>query len=1409
MRLSKLTLSGFKSFADTTEFTFEHPITGIVGPNGCGKSNVVDAIKWVLGERSSKSLRGTEMLDVIFAGSAGRKPEGMAAVTLSFENPILETSERAEDRTIPEGAESYGHPQTESGEETEQQEEEAGLVVQRSTARKRALPFDADVVEVQRRLYRDGTSKYLINGRNARLRDIRELFLDTGIGADAYSIIEQGKVDAMLLASPQERRVIFEEAAGIAKYKQRRIETQRKLDRTEVNLTGTREQLESTERRLRLVRGMASKARKFKELDDELRAWRMALAFEQYDEMEQRLMGLASRQAELGMQREKAGITLSELESDKQEAELARHDLSEKLKAIEQERLTAHHHEQQSIQRATMLENAVEESRRHISLDRTRLEEIRRGHAAAEASAADQRELIAALGESMSEAERRLTAAGRSRAEVLEHLNERQRVAAMKRSQVAQMDRERAALSASITSEAKRGESLREQLNRLITKSGKLGDDEQSLRESAKTIATGVNRLASRAEELEAELQRLDERIGSLGHGRRERAERASTLEQEMIRLETRRATLQELIDTRAGFADAVRKVLEAKASGKGFTSVIAPLADLIETRPELDTDAAAAVEAALNNDLQGLVIESISSLPGKEETTTIPGRVVFLPMQDVGSQQRITSNQDSDTLSGIHADDPRCRLVSLRTLVRPRPAIDLLDSMAHDKIEHTRQSATEAKTGIDAPSNRHAPDRFDELLGSLLDRLLANTYLVADTDAAMLLAAGPLSGSRVRFVTRDGAVIDADGRITTGAAAFADDSGGLLRRRAELESLFASVLELTSKIEAERSELRSMDAEAAALSAAAGELRTTLAQHHRHLLTEQNQLDRTLADASRMERERYGLDQESSQLRERLSKLEQDRAALEVKTESLRRLYEDESSSLTALDAEIRTIQSRADTALEQMSASKIEVGRLSEQLSGARRELARLELSRDELSRQNRDLTAQLERLEANAREHQSGIENANRQAELARAEAASLIEQATALRCRSQEAELIVASLAERVHAARQRFSVFERDWNSLEIARRELEVKRENLQERTQEEIGIDLKAEYPEYREMMSGDDTGIGSATGQSPAPAEGTPETDDDPRSGAALRISRIDPQQAALRIDVLKDAIRKLGAVNLDAIEEESNLEKQNEQLVRAVADLDSARKQMTDLIARLNDVSRARFGDVFTRIQEHFGSENGMFRKLFGGGKAEIRLMPLIREVENADGTVSKVETDETDLLESGIEVIAKPPGKEPRSISQLSGGEKTLTAVALLMSIFRSKPSCFCVLDEVDAALDESNVERFGSVIRQFTDHSHFIVITHNKRTMQNADRLYGVTMQERGVSTRVSVRFDQVGKDGTIHSVPAKETHAASNGRTPRERQEMSVGKQPGVLQRSLASMRELNSPVDVVAAPVP
>jgi chromosome segregation protein len=1365
LRLSKLTLCGFKSFADKTEFSFDHVITGIVGPNGCGKSNVVDAIKWVLGERSSKSLRGQEMIDVIFAGSAGRKPAGMASVALTFENPVLTAAQLAamafktefsseaqtEGSVLTNGdiaGVEHVNGQAATSEKADAAPEPGSPVsVPPAPARaRRALPLDTDTVEIERRLYRDGQSEYLINGKLARLKDIREMFMDTGVGADAYSIIEQGKVDAMLLASPQERRVIFEEAAGIAKYKQRRVEAQRKLERTQANLVQTREQLDSTERRLRLVRGQAAKARKFKELDENLKAWRMALAFDQYEELAERLAGLTSRQAALSTDRDNAGRQLAEVEARKQEAELSRHELSSQHKALEQDLLSAQHAGEQATQRQGMLGRAVEEAQRQAGVDRARLDESQQRLTSTESSISQQQDAIAAAGEALAEAERRLCGAGQQRAQIVEELNERRQSALQKHAAAARIDRERIGLLASIAAEAKRADSLREHGAQLAAKAGKLSEDDTRLRQAIAEAKDSTNQAGEHAQNLERRLAALEEEVSRLSADRRELADKARAVEQDLVRLDSRRATLQEMVETRAGFADAVREVLKAKAAGRAFTTVVAPLADLIETRPGVDADGAAAVEAALGQDLQALVVESASTLPSRDELTSLPGRVTFLPM--------IAAAPCADAVPSVVwglTIESTGRFVALRSLVRAREG-----------------------------------DTADPRLQDLLDRILGRTYLVADLDAALLLASGPLSGQRARFVTRDGKLLDADGRVQAGnTTATPDAASGLLRRRAELESLKVRVCDLVAILEIERTNLKNVDAEAAALSAQAGEVRQALAQQQRTVLTEQNRLDRLAADLARAERERAALDQEQAQLAERLAKLDHDRQGLQDRADSLGRLHEEESTAAKTIETDLKSIQLRADAAAEQMTTAKVEVSKLTEQAGGARRELSRLELSRDELAREARDLQSHIERLDAKLAEHGAAIEDCTRQIEFARDEAANLAEAARVVQVQLQQAQELAAQLAEQVQLSRQQFSVLERDWHSLEVSRRELEVKRENMEERTLEEVGIDLPREYPEYKEMMA----------------------------SGG---VARIDTSEAALQIDTLKEAVRRLGSVNLDALEEEKTLEEQNQTLVRQVADIDGARAQLEALIEQLNQVSRDRFADVFKKIQENFGGEAGMFRKLFGGGKAEVRLMNLLKEVEGPDGSIQKIETSEADLLESGIEVIAKPPGKEPRSISQLSGGEKTLTAVALLMSIFRSKPSCFCVLDEVDAALDEGNVGRFNHVIREYTDRSHFIVITHNKRTMQSADRLYGVTMQERGVSTRVSVRFEQVGKDGAIDKPLAD--HRAEAGAAALHTHTISEAKpvelngngdahknghakpRRGSLKRALAEMREPITP---------
>ncbi len=1294
LRLTKLTLNGFKSFADRTIFTFDQPITCIVGPNGCGKSNIVDAIKWVLGERSSKNLRGKEMIDVIFAGSAARKPAGMASVTLTFDNP------------------AGGHAATdivteEPAEDTPDRDPESEIVLDDRRRIRRPLPLDTDEVSVERQLYRDGTSRYLINGKRARLRDIRELFLDTGIGADAYSIIEQGKVDAMLLASPMDRRTIFEEAAGIAKYKQRRIESQRKLARAESNLMLTREQLESTERRLRIVRGQAAKARRFKELDDERAALRLAVAFDQYDEICVRLAAMTSRLQGLEAERRRTQEEVAGCESALQQAELAHAEAVAELRRAEDAIREAEHESASARQRRQMAERSIDEARRQLELDLSRLETATRQIDSLRSDIEDQRASLAALAERVADAERALEQATRARAEAMSSIADTSREWEQARSALAGMEREQGTLEAET-------QSLTHRLEELAAQRGAAGSKTDEIRaelENAERQRGDADaRLQSHRDEiarLERDLDTLKSRGDSLEGARRERASLVERLTRERVSLDARRATLEEMVRTRAGLAEAARWVMQQRDEGAGFAGVIAPLAELVKT----DTDHAAAVEAALGADLQAIVTRSAADIPTPDERASLPGRVRFIPLMGLGG----VSPEPAEPPASIVGVFPASRLTPIRSLVG-----------LHDGTPET---------------------------AALLDRLLERTYLVDDLDAALLLAAGGLPGG-ARFVTRDGEVLDHRGNVDAGPSG-AEQGRGLLRHAAELAELETQLADVAARFENERDELARLDRAWADLNARRERVADELAERQRALAAEQARADRLDADIARLGRERDTARDEIARIDARVAELSESRRSKQERARSLTGLIDEQRAKAESLDGRLEALRADANTETERMSAAREDAAQANAQLDAARRELERLEHALESARGALAEHENHAERARERLARHEQVISEADDVLERTERTLDSLRGGLDGLKKRVDDTAAERTDHAERLRQCRDRARLVERDWHGVEASRRELEVKRETLEERTGEDLRVDLAAEYLDYRAVM---------------APGD----------------VRRVDIPDAQARINVLRGEIKKLGNVNLDSIEEEGQLAEADERLRAQLDDLDEARQRLTDLIDRLNNASRERFAEVFGLIREHFGGRDGMFRRLFGGGRAEVRLMGLVKEVEEPDGTTRKVVTDETDLLESGIEVIAKPPGKEPRSISQLSGGERTLTAVALLMAIFRSKPSCFCVLDEVDAALDEVNVGRYCTTVRSFTDMSSFIVITHNKRTMQMADHIYGITQQERGISKRVSVRFDHVSPDGSFDADKA----AASAPAKPPEK------RPSGALRKALAKMHE-------------
>ncbi len=551
----------------------------------------------------------------------------------------------------------------------------------------------------------------------------------------------------MLLASPQERRVIFEEAAGIAKYKQRRIEAQRKLDRAEESLRSTREALESTERRLRITRGQAAKARTFKELDSDLKAWRLALAFDQYDDLEQRLAGLTSRQSDLHGQRDESAAELARLESAKQDADLARQECEGDRRNRERDRMTAANEHQQAAQRRTILERSVEDLTRRAAEDESRLTQVTERAESLASEAADKQDQLAAAAEAANDADRALAQAASARSEVLERLHEKRSSLGSLQASAARIERERFGLLASISAEEKRTESLREQSQRLAAREQTLAAELDQQSATMQTLRQALEKAKEEAARAEDQITDTDDELARLGADRRERAAQIAALEQELVRADSRRATLEEMVQQRAGFGEAVRRLLAEKTatSGDPLAGVLAPLADLIEPRRHVEPDLSWAVEAALGEDLQALVVRSRADIPDAQTLNRAGGRVTFVSLAPFAGESPAASEP---ALPGLDLDDPASRIVSLRTLVGIR-------------------------TGVAEPL----------AVATLLGRLLADTYLVDSEEAAQLLAAGPLAGRACRFVTRDGRVIDASGRITAGPATAAPTSGILQRR--------------------------------------------------------------------------------------------------------------------------------------------------------------------------------------------------------------------------------------------------------------------------------------------------------------------------------------------------------------------------------------------------------------------------------------------------------------------------------------------------------------------------------------------------------------------------------------------------------------------------------------------------
>jgi chromosome segregation protein len=1191
MKLKKLILSGFKSFADRTEFEFDDGVSCIVGPNGCGKSNIVDAIRWVLGERSAKSLRGEEMQDVIFNGSAKRKAAGMAQVTLVFDNGrgLLRPN-------LPGGEQING------------------------------------TVSVSRRLYRSGESGYLINKIPCRLRDIREMFMDTGVGVEAYSLIEQGRVEVFLQASQDERRSVFDEAAGISKYKARKAEAVRRLERVEQNLLRLKDILGEVEKRLRSIKYQAGRARSYRKYNERLRELRSLYFLAQHHLLTRQRRDLQRSVDERGDALAATNAMIDRLEAARSATEVeavdlerAGRELDTRIAAVGGRILTAQ-------QRAEMFTGRVRELGEQIVAASSRCEGLE-----AKVAAAD--EEMAARREELGELESRSKALWEQYASAREsHAEEQQRLSGLQGSleeaKAASIEllRRVAELNNRASAARVQREGLRAQELRL---EGRAEEIAAALAEALTDKSQADARLAEVRGRIDAAQARLEDARNAAAEartGEQQLAGEVADARERRSALDSRVQALREMLARHEGIGAGTRGVLQARRAGR-LHALRGMLGDFLQA----DAQHAAMVEAAL-----------------------------------AGAEELLLADRYADVAAARE---------------------ELIEAMGDGGVEVVCLDRLRHRAEPGAPACPQALGRVIDYvrypadLGACVQMLLGRTLVVATLADAVAASASMPPGWR--FVTRAGEVLEPDGRVRLGSGG---RSGGVISRRSELaalgrerESLVARLDELTRRQAEARGRIDRLDEHQQQLRTAIYEANTERVEAEGLI----RRLDARLADLRAEEPlvadelRRVGEELESAACAERSAQAEAARveAAGAERQREVERLDEEITSSRERLEAlggrltELRvsrtSVEEKSSAVREALEAAAGRQAQMMEDVRAGREEIGRHRHRRAEAEEGIRQARAEVDELYAEQ-------ERLNREGE----------EAAETRKGLQEKLEQIRGELAERRKAQEEAGEQL----NAARVALGEVDVRVEQLITRAEDDMGLKLLDLYGGYEH---------------------------DDARDWDAVKAE----------IQDLNEKIRRLGNVNLDAISEQEELEERQKFLAAQLADIEASGRQLNDLIRRINKESRERFVETFEAVRGNFQE---LFRKLFGGGRADILLI------------------DPEDVLESGIEIVARPPGKELRSLSLLSGGEKTMTALALLFSIFKTHPSPFCVLDEVDAALDETNTERFGKLVRQFVSASQFVIISHAKRTMSMANVLYGVTMQAPGVSSRISVRFEDVG-----------------------------------------------------------
>ncbi len=1185
MRLKNIEMQGFKSFADKIYLDFNPGITAIVGPNGSGKSNISDAIRWVMGEQSIKSLRGSKMEDVIFSGTEARKALGFAEVTLTLDN-----------------SDHYFH-------------------------------LDFPEITVTRRVYRSGEGEYYINKTLCRLKDIHELFMDTGLGRDGYSIIGQGKIDNILSTKSEDRRQIFEEAAGISKYKYRKIEAERKLLQTTDNLTRVADILTELESQLGPLERQSEKARRYLVLRDEMRNLDITVSVINAEKAKKELGELNQNISLLTEQ-----IDGIKLELEQTDAEIAAmydetKEYDQKMEECREADKSTLELMNESKNKSSLLINDIAHNRQDIS----RLEdEITNGKS--EIERIDK--VLLEYNSTLLELQARSQGIGKSQEELSldvqkadEETKEKNREIELTKAEMIDLVSKKNAATAGIENLSILAENFLERQNALEEEISGKSEDKTSLAELCQKTKESYECCLSKIEDLQKETSVLENDMKKIATEQKELTDKETEQQLRLSHKQSRKSMLEDMEREYEGYAKGVRGVMTAYDNGeiKG-TKIYGPLAQLIHTEKKY----IAAIETALGSANQNIVTE-------KEEDAQVAieylkenrlGRATFLPISAIESKK-------------FHDDG----------------------------VKSSKGFIAIASELVDC----------DKKYQKIISNFLGNTVICDELDNA--IAMGRKFQHKFRIVTLAGDIMQAGGAMTGGSN---QKNTGSLSRTGEIETLANEIKSLEKALEEQKEKKND-------LAEQQQEKQTLLQEKVMLFQNEQKELVRLDAEQQHQNSMLQALDAGFSQLqaerdsiRQRLDDIENDREQKNADILRFNKEYYAMEEALHKLESEYETLAEKAKQLSLQLADLNINRNTL----------LKDIELQNDRISRLNTEksqyaiaMTAKSEeilRIRMEIKKMEEEMQNLEEDAQRKEGELSQFremlekfVEEKAALDIKLREKQSSIKEVQEQVFQLTQQ-------QGKMESRAEKYEMEIESIVERLLEEY------ELP-YSEA--------------------------------AAIKPNEeFDYQEASLKIRSLRDQIRALGNINIDAIEEYKNVKERFDFLTTQTNDLEKARKELEAVIHEMLQIMQSRFADQFQIINQNF---NRVFVSLFGGGRANLTL------------------TDPSNVLESGIEIEAQPPGKKLQSLSLLSGGEKAFTAIALLFAILDVRPTPFCILDEIEAALDDVNVYRFADYLKHYSDKTQFIVVTHRRGTMETANILYGVTMQERGISKLLSLDIDEI------------------------------------------------------------